>query len=130
MAETAERLDDEERERTIYLPQPKGHRRAALRYRNGLVQQIDMQPEELASVLDAFVADPSQGSQLHLRDATFGELYVVTRHAAEKEVLDVLVAWVENPTPQLGTRGGVVVAREMPEPRRDQERRRNVRRLN
>ena len=119
MAEPAEEL---ERERTIYLPQPKGHRRACLRIRNGLTQNIDMQPEELALELERFLADPAR-AQLHLRDASFGEFYAVPRRAVEKELLDVLVAWVENPAPQLGARQGVLVAREMPEPPRGGRRR-------
>lgn len=121
MAEPAEKLEDSER--TIYLPQPRGHRRACLRFRNGLNQNLDMQPEELARVLDEFLADPSR-SQLHLRDAAFGEIYMLPRRVVEKEVLDVSVAWVENPPPQLGPRGGVMVAREMPEPPRHGGRRR------
>lgn len=99
---------------TILLPQPEGHRRGVLRWRNGLMQEIDLAPEELVQELQAFGADPERW-WLELRDARYGDLYVVTRHAIEEELLDVLVAWIKNPAPQTGKRGGVVVAREMPD---------------
>ena len=96
---------------TIYLPQPDGHRRGCLRYRNGLTQEIDATPEELDQLIDEFLAgdEPS----LSLRDARFGDLYTVRRHALQEELLDVLVAWVKNPAPA-GGRRELVVAREHP----------------
>lgn len=106
---------DQEQERHIYLPPQPGHRRACLRFRNGLTQNLDMQPEELTAEIDAFLADPER-AWLELRDAVYGEVYAVPKRVVEKEVLDVLVAWVQNPAPQQGSRGnGVVVAREMPD---------------
>jgi hypothetical protein len=106
--------DDVAEEKTIHLPQPEGHRRGCLRYRNGLMQEIDMSPEDLAAEVKAFLADPER-LQLELRDAKYGDLYVMQRNAAQEELLDVLVCWVKNPAPQLGARpGGVSVVRQMP----------------
>lgn len=114
----------------IFLPPQPGHRRACLRFRNGITQEIDMQPEELADELDVFLADASR-PRLELRDAKFGEYYSISRHVVEEEVLDVLVAWVQNPAPEEGRRStGVVVAREMPEAHRQRERDRRLRQLN
>lgn len=107
-------MTDDVDEKTIHLPQPAGHRRGCLRYRNGLTQETDMTPEELADVVEEFLADPER-RRLDLRDARYGDLYVVQRHALEEELLDILVAYVANPAPQTGRRAsGVTVAREMP----------------
>jgi len=101
-------------EKTIYLPQPDGYRRGCLRYTNGLTHVADLSPEELLQQVDAFLSDPAE-RWLKLHDAQYGDLYAVPRLALERDLLDVMVAWVKNPAPQSGPRpGGVLVARDLP----------------
>lgn len=104
---------------TIFLPQPTGHRRGSLRWLNGLMVSIACSPEELADLVDEFMADPSQ-RRLELRDAQFNEPYWLMRDAITNgHLMAVGVDWVTNPAPELGPRNGgkVMVAREMPDAR-------------
>lgn len=104
-------------EPTIYLPQPQGHRRGSLRFINGMQVNVTASPEELADLVDHFVEDPTEPHRLELRDAEYNEPYYLLREVVEHgHLMAVAVAWVPNPAPETGRRGGVMVAREMPGP--------------
>lgn len=117
--------DVERTEPTIYLPQPEGHRRGSLRFINGLQVDVTVSPEELVELVDHFMEDPIEPHRLELRDAQFNEPYYLFREAiAHGHLMAVGVAWVKNPAPQVGRRGDVLVAREMPGPMNGGRRRR------
>jgi len=99
---------------TIFLPTPEGHRRGSLRFMNGLIVPMACSPEELAELVDDFQADPAQ-RQLELRDAEYNEPYWLLRPTVDEgHLMAIAVQWVTNPAPEIGQRGGVTIARDMP----------------
>ncbi|HKW92990.1 MAG TPA: hypothetical protein VJX92_13915 [Methylomirabilota bacterium] len=99
---------------TIHLPAPEGHRRGRLQFRNGLVQDVDLSPEHLAVTILEFLASSGQ-PQLCLRDAIYGEPFVIPRRAIERELLNIQTVWIPKVAPQLGQRAsGITVARDVP----------------
>jgi hypothetical protein len=99
---------DELRQPTIYVPAPEGHRRGTFHLENGAQMAIDMEPEELLEVVEAFLA--GEGQLLELRDAVYGDLVVLTRHGVEC-LTHVGVAYVKNPAPKSDR---LAVVRELP----------------
>lgn len=123
----AEAIPDEGPGPVVYLPPLPGHRRACMRYRNGLMQEIDMAPEDLVRAIDEFLEGEAQ--TLVLREPRYGEPYVIRRRVVEEELLDVFTAWIAAPAPETGRhQSGVVVARDLPV-NAEQEQARRRRRL-
>lgn len=91
-------MSEERTDPTIYLPQPKGHRRGAIMFRSTPLQAFDCEPEELAKQIRGFLTGDQQ--LLELRDAHYGEPYLLSRTAVEREMIGLVTAWVENPAPR------------------------------
>jgi hypothetical protein len=89
-------MDDEKK---ILLPEPEGHRRGALRFRNGGLQAVNMSPEELVEALQAFMTDPAAPPFLVVSDAQYGENLYLTR-AAIDNIDMVCVSWVKVVAPR------------------------------
>lgn len=97
---------------SIILPKPEGHRRGALVFRNGANQAVDLDPDELADTIRHFLADSGQLT-LELQDAQYGDMYLLTRTAVERELLSVCVAYIANPVPRPASRE-IVLAHQLP----------------
>jgi len=94
----------------IHIPEPEGHRRAALNMINGSSLFLDAQPEEIAQQIEEFLA--SDRVFLEVRDAQYGAPLWITRTAFREAVLSIGVAWLQKVAPRPS--GRVAVARELP----------------
>jgi hypothetical protein len=111
---------------TIYVPAPEGHRRGTFHLENGAQMAIDMEPEELVDLVQAFLGEKAT-KLLALRDAVYGDLVVLTRHGVEC-LTHLGVAYVKNPAPKSDR---LSVVRELPAgipPMNREQRRRHARR--
>lgn len=95
----------------IILPEPEGHKRAVLAFKNGVRDAVDIQdPRELGELLEGFLRDDA-ALTLELRDAQYGAPYILTKDGA-REVMFVCTAWLKKVAPQRGS--GLHIARDIP----------------
>ena len=93
----------------IHIPEPEGHRRAALNMLNGASLFVDLQPEELAQLVREFLA--SDDVFLEVRDAQYGAPLWITRAAFTEAVLSIGVAWLKTVAPRSGK---IAIAQHFP----------------
>jgi hypothetical protein len=95
----------------IILPEPEGHRRGTLAFKNGARDAMNIaDPLILAGLLERFLRDES-AELLILEDANFGAPYVLTR-AGAREVVSIGTAWLARVAPQRASK--LQIARDLP----------------